>query len=114
MKEYLPENTRTVDFFATLDKELAFHVLDRLLKTTTDMFRCKIFVFYKEQNQYLYNIISHKPSPTESPLYIFREWDGKYSLLTAFERTKGSSVRHKGKGLRDFVASIFNITSTTV
>ena len=80
MKGYLPENTRTVDFFANLDKELAFHVLDRLLKTTADLLRCKLFVFYKEQNQYLYKIISHKPSPTESPLYIFREWDGKYSF----------------------------------
>ena len=36
------------------------------------------------------------------------------AFLTVFERTKGSSVRHKGKGLRDFVASIFNMTSTTV
>ena len=84
MKEYLPENTRTVDFFANLDKELAFHVLDRLLKTTADLLRCKIFVFYKEQNQYLYKIISYKPSPTESPLYIFREWDGKYSFSNSF------------------------------
>ena len=84
MKGYLPENTRTVDFFANLDKELAFHVLDRLLKTTADLLRCKIFVFYKEQNQYLYKIISHKTSPTESPLYIFREWDGKYSFSNSF------------------------------
>ena len=36
------------------------------------------------------------------------------AFLTVFERTKGSSVRHKGKGLRDFVASIFNMTSTPV
>ena len=36
------------------------------------------------------------------------------AFLTVFERTKGSSVRHKGKELRDFVASIFNMTSTTV
>ena len=36
------------------------------------------------------------------------------AFLTVFERTKGSSERHKGKGLRDFVASIFNMTSTTV
>ena len=120
MKEYLLENTTTVDFFASLDKEVAFDVLDRLLKTTADLFWCKIVVFYKEQNEYLYNIISYKPSPTESPLYIFRECDGKYSLsnsiafLTVLERTKGSSVRHKGKGLKDFVASIFNMTSTTV
>ena len=38
MKEYLPENTTTVDFFANLDKEVAFDVLDRLLKTTADLF----------------------------------------------------------------------------
>ena len=38
MKEYLPENTTTVDFFASLDKEVAFNVLDRLLKTTADLF----------------------------------------------------------------------------
>ena len=113
MKEYLSDNTTTVDFFVNLDQEVAFNVLDCLLKTTADLLQCKIVVFYKEQNEYLY-IISYKASPTESPLYIFREWDGKYSLLTAFERTKGSSVRHKGKGLRDFVASIFNTTPTTV
>ena len=71
MKEYLPKNTKTVDFFAGLDKEVAFDVLDRLLKTTADLFLCKIVVFYKEQNEYLYNIISYKSSPTESPLYIF-------------------------------------------
>ena len=53
MKEYLPENTTTVDFFASLDKEVAFDVMDRLLKTTAGLFRCKIVVFYKEQNQYL-------------------------------------------------------------
>ena len=76
MKEYLPKNTKTVDFFAGLDKEVAFDVLDRLLKTTADLFLCKIVVFYKEQNEYLYNIISYKSSPTESPLYIFWEWDG--------------------------------------
>ena len=80
MKECFPKNTRTVDFFASLDKEVAFHVLDRLLKTTADLFRCKLFVFYKEQNQYLYNIISYRPSPTESSLSIFREWNGKYSF----------------------------------
>ena len=84
MKECFPKNARTVDFFASLDKEVAFHVLDRLLKTTADLFRCKLFVFYKEQNQYLYNIISYKPSPTESSLYIFREWDGKYSFSNSF------------------------------
>ena len=28
MKEYLPENTTTVDFFASLDKEVAFNVLE--------------------------------------------------------------------------------------
>ena len=67
MKEYLLENTRTVDFFVSLDKEVAFDVLDRLLKTTADLFRCKIVVFYKEQNEYLY-IISYKLSPTESAL----------------------------------------------
>ena len=72
-KEYLPENTTTVDFFASLDKEVAFNVLDRLLKTTADLLRCKIVVFYKKQSEYLYNIISYKPSPTESPLYIIRE-----------------------------------------
>ena len=77
MKEYLSENTTTVDLFANLDKGVAFDVLDRLLKTTADLFRFKIVVFYKEQNEYLYNIISYKLSPTESPLYIFREWDGK-------------------------------------
>ena len=38
MKEYLPENKTTVDFFASLDKEVAFNVLDRLLKTTADLF----------------------------------------------------------------------------
>ena len=38
MKEYLPENTTTVDFFANLDQEVAFDVLDRLLKTTADLF----------------------------------------------------------------------------
>ena len=70
MKEGLPENTATVDFFASLDKEMAFNVLDRLLKTTANLFRCKIVVFHKEQNVYLYNIISYKLSPTESPLYI--------------------------------------------
>ena len=84
MKKYLPENTTTVDFFASLDEEVALDVLDRLLKTTADLFRCKIVVFYKEQNEYLYNIISYKPSPTESPLYIFREWDGKYSFSNSF------------------------------
>ena len=84
MKECFPKNTRTVDFFASLDKEVAFHVLDRLLKTTADLFRCKLFVFYKEQNQYLYNIISYKPSPTESSLSIFREWNGKYSFSNCF------------------------------
>ena len=73
MKEYLPENTTTVDFFASLDKEVAFDVVDHLLKTTADLFRCKTVVFYKEQNEYLYNIISYKLPPTESPLYIFRE-----------------------------------------
>ena len=67
IKEYLLENTRTVDFFLSLDKEVAFDVLDRLLKTTADLFRCKIVVFYKEQNEYLY-IISYKLSPTESAL----------------------------------------------
>ena len=72
-KEYLPENTTTVDFFASLDKEVAFNVLDRLLKTTADLLPCKIVVFYKKQSEYLYNIISYKPSPTESPLYIIRE-----------------------------------------
>ena len=72
-KEYLPENTTTVDFFASLDKEVAFNFLDRLLKTTADLLRCKIVVFYKKQSEYLYNIISYKPSPTESPLYIIRE-----------------------------------------
>ena len=36
------------------------------------------------------------------------------AFLTVLGRTKGSSVRHKGKELRDFVASIFNMTSTTV
>ena len=36
------------------------------------------------------------------------------AFLAVFERTKGLSVRHKGKELRDFVASIFNMTSTTV
>ena len=36
------------------------------------------------------------------------------AFLTVFEKTKGSLVRHKGKGLRDFVASIFNMASTTV
>ena len=36
------------------------------------------------------------------------------AFLTVFERTKGLSVRHKGKGLRDFLASVFNMTSTTV
>ena len=84
MKKYLPENTTPVDFFASLDEEVALDVLDRLLKSTADLFRCKIVVFYKEQNEYLYNIISYKPSPTESPLYIFREWDGKYSFSNSF------------------------------
>ena len=84
MKEYLPENTATVDIFASLDKEVAFDVLDRLLKTTADLFRCKTVVFYKKQNEYLYNIISYKPSPTELPLYIFREWDGKYTFSNSF------------------------------
>ena len=37
MKEYLPENTTTNDFFAGLDKEVAFDVLDRPLKTTADL-----------------------------------------------------------------------------
>ena len=59
MKEYLPENTTTVDFFARIDKEVAFYVMDCLLKTTAGLFRCKIVVFYKKQNQYLY-IISYK------------------------------------------------------
>ena len=84
MKEYLPKNTTTVYFFASLDKEVIFNVLDRLLKITADLFRCKIVVFYMEQNEYLYNIISYKPSPTESPLHIFREWDGKYSFSNSF------------------------------
>ena len=38
MKEYPLENTTTVDFFASLDKEVAFDVLDHLLKTTADLF----------------------------------------------------------------------------
>ena len=84
MKEYLPENTTTADFFASLDKEVAFDVLDRLLKTTADLFGRKIVVFYKEQIEYLYNIIIYKPSPTEPPLYIFREWDGKYNFSNSF------------------------------
>ena len=72
MKEHFPENSTTDDIFASLDKEVAFDVLDRPLKTTADLFRCKIVVFYKEQSEYLYNIISYKPSFTEPPLYIFR------------------------------------------
>ena len=82
MEECLPEKTATVDFFESLDKEVAFDVLDRLLKTTPDLFRCKIVVFYKEQNEYLYYIINYKPSPTESPLYM--EWDDKYNLSNSF------------------------------
>ena len=35
------------------------------------------------------------------------------AFLAVVERTKGSSVLHRGKGLRDFAASIFNMTSTT-
>ena len=84
MKECLPKNTKTVYFFASLDKKVAFNVLDRLLKTTADLLRCKIVLFYMEQNEYLYNIISYKTSPIESPLYIFREWDGKYSFSNSF------------------------------
>ena len=84
IKEYPPENTTTEDFFAILDKEVALDVLDRLLKTTAGLFQCKVLVFYKEQNEYLYNIISYKPSSAESPLYMFGEWDGKYSLSNSF------------------------------
>ena len=59
------------------------------------------------------SLVISRPLQNHSCIYLE---NGMISIafLTVFERTKGSSIRHKGKGLGDFVASIFNMTSATV
>ena len=97
MKEYLPENTTSVDFFASLDKEVASNVLDRLLKTTADLYDVKLFYLIRSKMSIcLVSLVIGRHLQNHACIYLE---NGMVSIafLTVFVRTKGSSVRHKGK-----------------
>ena len=85
MKGYLSKNTTAVDFFASLDKEVAFNVLERLLKTSVDLFQCKIAVFHKELNEISLVVSRHLQN---HPCIYLENGMISIAFLTVFERTK--------------------------
>ena len=81
ISEYLPKDLTPEEFFINLDNTITINSIDRILNAAANLFQCKIVMFHKEENNYLYHVTDCSMEPTEAPLYILSEGFGKFFIL---------------------------------
>ena len=57
----------------TLKKQISFASLDVAVAAVANFFKCKVVMFYKDDGEDRFNVISPDSQPRESPMYLFRE-----------------------------------------
>ena len=84
ISEYLPKELTPEEFFINLDNTITIDSTDRVLNAAANLFQCKIVMFHKGENNYLYHVTDCSMEPTGASLYILSEGSGKFFILFKF------------------------------